>query len=63
MKQGKIPTFDVAVLPGDGIGIEIMEVCMRVLEIVQEVNGGFRLQLKTLDAGANYYQATGEDIS
>ena len=36
---------------------------MRVLEVVQEVNGGFRLLLKTLEAGANYYQATGEDIS
>ena len=63
MKKGKVPTFDIAVLPGDGIGIEIMETCTRVLEVVQEVNGGFRLLLKTLDAGANYYQATGEDIS
>ena len=63
MKKGKVPTFDIAVLPGDGIGIEIMETCTRVLEVVQEVNGGFRLLLKTLEAGANYYQATGEDIS
>ena len=54
MEKTKIPTFDVAVLPGDGIGIEIMEACTRVLEVVQEVNGGFRLLLKTLDAGANY---------
>jgi len=54
VKKGKVPTFDVAVLPGDGIGIEIMQTCMQVLEVVQEVNGGFRLLLKTLDAGANY---------
>ena len=63
MEKIEIPTFDIAVLPGDGIGIEIMEACIRVLEVVQEVNGGFRLLLKMLDAGASYYQETGEDIS
>ena len=55
MKKGKVPTFDVAVLPGDGIGIEIMEACTRVLEVVQDVNGGFRLVLNRLDAGAVSY--------
>ena len=63
MGRAKTPEFQIAVLPGDGIGIEIMEACTRVLEVVQDVNGGFRLLLKLLDAGANYYQATGEDIS
>ena len=63
MDRAKTPEFQIAVFPGDGIGLEIMEACTKVLEIVQEVNGGFRLLLNTLDAGANYYQATGEDIS
>ena len=63
MGRAKTPEFQIAVLPGDGIGLEIMEACTKVLEIVQEANGGFRLLLNTLDAGANYYQATGEDIS
>jgi 3-isopropylmalate dehydrogenase len=63
VEKTKIPTFDIAVLPGDGIGIEIMDACTRILEVVQEVNGGFRLLLKPLDAGASYYQASGEDIS
>jgi 3-isopropylmalate dehydrogenase len=63
MDRAKTPEFQIAVFPGDGIGLEIMEACRKVLEIVQEVNGGFRLVLNTLDAGANYYQATGEDIS
>ena len=63
MDRAKTPEFQIAVLPGDGIGLEIMEACTKVLEVVQEVTGGFRLLLNTLDAGANYYQATGEDIS
>ena len=63
MDRTETPEFRIAVLPGDGIGVEIMEACTKVLEIVQEVSGGFRLSLNTLAAGANYYQATGEDIS
>jgi 3-isopropylmalate dehydrogenase len=63
MGRAKTPEFQIAVLPGDGIGLEIMEACRKVLEAVQEANGGFRLLLNTLDAGANYYQGTGEDIS
>ena len=53
MDRTKTPEFQIAVLPGDGIGLEIMEACTKVLEIVQEVNGGFRLLFNTLDAGAN----------
>ena len=63
MGRAKTPEFQIAVLAGDGIGIDIMEACTRVLEVVQDVNGGFRLVLNMLDAGANYYQTTGEDIS
>jgi 3-isopropylmalate dehydrogenase len=63
MEESIIPTFDIAVFPGDGIGVEIMDVCTRILEVVQEVNGGFRLFLNTLPAGANCFLKTGEDIS
>ena len=63
MEKTKPPTFHIVVLPGDGIGVEVMEACTQILEVVQEVNGGFRLLLKTLEAGANYFQTTGEDIS
>ena len=63
MERTKPPTFHIVVLPGDGIGVEVMEACTQILEVVQEVNGGFRLLLKTLEAGANYFQTTGEDIS
>ena len=63
MERTKPPTFHIVVLPGDGIGVEVMEAFTQILEVVQEVNGGFRLLLKTLEAGANYFQTTGEDIS
>ena len=39
-------TFSIAVLPGDGIGPEIMEQAMRVLERVSE-KGDVKLQLQS----------------
>ncbi len=53
----------IAVLPGDGIGNEIMETCIRVLEKLEQKIGGFKLTLEHLQAGAKYYLETGKDIS
>jgi 3-isopropylmalate dehydrogenase len=55
--------FRIAVMPGDGIGIEVMDVCQEVLEIVQRRVGGFRLRNETLDAGVGAYQRTGTPLS
>ena len=53
----------IAVLPGDGIGNEIMDACISVLEKLEQKIGGFKLTLEHLQAGAKYYLETGEDIS
>ena len=54
-------TFSIAVLPGDGIGPEIMEQAMRVLERVSE-KGDVKLQLQSYDFGGAAIDATGEPL-
>ena len=45
-------TFDVAVLPGDGIGPEVVAEAVRVLRRVEELSGGeVALRLETFAAG------------
>ena len=45
-------SFDIAVLPGDGIGREVMDACVELLAAVEKVAGGPRLALSTHAAGA-----------
>lgn len=52
-------TFNITVLPGDGIGPEVMEPCLDLLRAVSERAGGFALNFETLAAGAETYRATG----
>ncbi len=55
--------IDIAVLPGDGIGKEIMEACLKVLSKIQKKVGGYSLNYNHIEAGAEYYQRTGVDIT
>jgi 3-isopropylmalate dehydrogenase len=55
-------TFDIAVLPGDGIGIDVTAEAVKVLKAVQAITGGFSLRFRTYDCGALCYQRTGEDL-
>jgi 3-isopropylmalate dehydrogenase len=52
-------TYDVAVIPGDGIGPEVVREGMRVLERVAAIEG-FRVKATTYPFGADHYLATGE---
>lgn len=51
--------FNIAVLPGDGIGIEVTEAALHVLQAVERKIGGFRLNTSQLPAGAQHYADTG----
>jgi 3-isopropylmalate dehydrogenase len=51
-------SFKIAVLPGDGIGIEVMDAALHVLEALQR-RFGFRLECETLPGGAAHYRDTG----
>ena len=51
--------FHIAVLPGDGIGQEIMPPCLAVLEAARQRVGGFTLKNEELPGGAAYYRENG----
>src|SRR6185436_9331717 len=51
----------VAVIPGDGIGVEVIAQAVRVLEAVSEVSGR-RLRTTPLPWGADHYLKTGETL-
>ena len=52
-------THDIAVIPGDGIGPEVIEATLGVLKEAEKVFG-FRLNITQYEAGATHYLATGE---
>lgn len=52
-------TFSIAVLPGDGIGREVMVPCLAVLEAACERVGGVGFRFASHEAGANRYRDTG----
>ena len=54
--------ISVAVLPGDGIGIEVTECCLKVLEKAGE-KAGIRVAFEKFDAGAGAYRRTGTALS
>ncbi|WP_436641114.1 isocitrate/isopropylmalate dehydrogenase family protein [Microbaculum sp. FT89] len=51
--------FRIAVFPGDGIGLEITEPCMAVVDAAVSRVGGIRLAYEILPAGAGTYQQFG----
>ena len=53
----------IAVLPGDGIGVEVMEACLPVLEALAARIGGFRLSFDRLSGGADEYRRSGTALS
>jgi 3-isopropylmalate dehydrogenase len=55
--------FRICVLPGDGIGIEVMDAALAVLEAARTRIGGFRLANETYHAGAAAYRDNGVAMS
>ncbi|GJD48320.1 3-isopropylmalate dehydrogenase [Methylobacterium crusticola] len=54
--------YEVALLPGDGIGLEVTDAAVAVLTDAAEQHG-VTLSYATYDAGAAYYRVSGEAIS
>ena len=54
-------TFDICVLPGDGIGVEVIDATLPILELVQR-QAGFELRFASHPAGALHYKATGDAL-
>jgi len=53
--------FDICVLPGDGIGNEVIEATLPLLERLQR-SAGFELRFRHHPAGAQHYKASGEAL-
>ena len=54
--------YTIAVLPGDGIGPEVISSTLEILDSVT-VKHGLKLTYKHFEAGAEFYEKTGESIS
>lgn len=54
--------FKIAVLPGDGIGQEVIPAAIDIVECARARTGGFDLNFDTLPMGAGCYRDTGEDM-
>ena len=53
-------TYQIAVIPGDGIGPEVMREAVKVLNAVSALDGGFCLEFTEYSWGCEYYLKTGE---
>ena len=51
-------TYTIVVLKGDGIGPEVIDAALQVLEAVERREGSFRLDCHFYPAGAEYYRQT-----
>jgi 3-isopropylmalate dehydrogenase len=56
-------TYTTVVLKGDGIGPEIIDATIQVLEAVERSAGDFHLDFRFHSAGAEYYRQTGMNLS
>ncbi|HEY9854280.1 MAG TPA: tartrate dehydrogenase [Stenomitos sp.] len=52
-------TYHLAVIPGDGIGPEIIPEAVETLQAIAARDGGFRFEVTTYDWGSDRYLATG----
>ena len=53
--------YDIGVLPGDGIGDEVVREALKVLDAIEPVYG-FRTRREVLPYGAEHFLKTGETM-
>jgi 3-isopropylmalate dehydrogenase len=53
--------FKIAVLPGDGIGREVVPEAVRVLEAIEDQMNGFELETHLFHCGGEYYRKHGRE--
>ncbi|MDH4249329.1 MAG: isocitrate/isopropylmalate family dehydrogenase, partial [Deltaproteobacteria bacterium] len=54
--------YNIAVFPGDGIGVEVTTAALKVLQEAQRLVGGFSMSFQELPGGAFCYKETGEAL-
>lgn len=55
----EIRTYKVAVIPGDGIGVEVTAAAVAILKRVEQLDGTFQLQFTSLDWSSESYLRLG----
>ena len=55
--------FKISVLPGDGIGREVVPQALRVLQAAEEIGSGFSLDVHEFECGGEYYQKNNKEWS
>lgn len=60
--MGSNNSFSICVLPGDGIGVEVMAPCIAILARAAERTGGFALHFEEHRAGAFTFRDTGKAL-
>ncbi len=55
-------SYRIAALPGDGIGPEVLESALQVLNRITATTPGLELQITSYEAGANLYRKSGETL-
>lgn len=53
-------SFQIALYPGDGIGVDVTEQAVRVLTALQAIEGNFELHYTPLPWGYQYFRETGK---
>jgi tartrate dehydrogenase/decarboxylase / D-malate dehydrogenase len=53
-------TYNIAAIPGDGIGPEVIDAGLEVLDVLAARDGGFSLKVVRYDWGSNYYRKHGQ---
>ena len=56
----QMDSYKIAVIPGDGVGPEVMSAARKVLETAAEKDGGFSFDFSEFPWGCEYYLKTGE---
>lgn len=52
-------THRIAAIGGDGIGVEVVEACLEVLDVLAGRDGGFAFEVESFDWGTERYKRTG----
>jgi len=59
-EEADIKTYRIAVIPGDGIGSEVLAEGIKVLKMVEELDGGMRFEFEYFPWGCEYYLSHGK---
>ena len=54
--------FQIATVPADGIGKDIVNSAISIVDLSSKITGGFKCEWYMIKAGAEYYSLTGKDV-